>query len=246
MGSCLRGLTDMSAEALGGGTAPARQEAEIALLPHEDTGGEVPASLGVGSTGQEQRSETSSMAASEPAPQWAGQQIARVESLIDALTAKLDELVRLGDRRERMIDRLHAENQRLRGGELRQAQAPVIRELIRTYDLVVTLAAQEGSAQTDLELVRRRLLDGVELFGVRPIEVGVDADFDATQHAAVARATTSDRAFDMTVARATRVGFVQDDGHVLRPTDVAVRRYSAPLHAGGSSVEGQPEQDQPE
>lgn len=166
------------------------------------------------------------------------EQLVGFRAQLQAIEAKVSEVARLGDRREALIDRLHEENQRLRVGELAQAQSPVIRELIRTYDLVVTLAAEESPGRRELELVLRRLLDGLEQFGVRLLDVAADTSFDSALHVGVASAPTPGRDLDMTVERTVRVGFVQDGERVLRPADVEVRRYqtSAP---GESSHSGE-------
>jgi molecular chaperone GrpE (heat shock protein) len=148
---------------------------------------------------------------------------------VAGLGRRMDELARLGDRREQLVDRLHADNQRLRAGELGQVQAPILRELIRTYDLVVRLGAEGGSGGGDLELVRRRLLDGLESSGVTPLEPAAGEAFDASRQVAAERVDASQQELDMTVARTLRIGFVQDGERVLRPADVAVHRYvSAP------------------
>jgi molecular chaperone GrpE (heat shock protein) len=174
--------------------------------------------------------------ADRPEPHLFDDIVGPLNARLVAISSRLDELVRLGEHREDLVDRLHAENQRLRAGELAQVQAPVIRELIRTYDVVVTLAAQEGPASADLELVRRRLLDGLEQSGVRSLEPEQGIDFDAARHAAAEAVTTPDPTLDMTVERTLRVGFIQDGERILRPAEVAVRRHrQTPVPGGAES-----------
>ena len=48
-----------------------------------------------------------------------------VISRLEKLQAGLNEANRISQDRERIVDRLHEENQRLRTGELRQAMAPI-------------------------------------------------------------------------------------------------------------------------
>lgn len=159
----------------------------------------------------------------------AGEGSEAIESLRDELAVlgrRVDELVRLADRREDLVDRLHADNQRLRAGEIAQVQAPILRELIRSYDVVVKLAGDSAAAK-DLEFVRRGLLDSLERAGVRLSAPEEGAPFDPGQQVAVERAETADPAADMTVARTLRPGFVQDGTRVLRPAEVAVQRYGA-------------------
>jgi molecular chaperone GrpE (heat shock protein) len=169
--------------------------------------------------------EPSAHAPEEPAADAVAESLAGLASELSAVARRIDELVRLGDRREQLIDRLHAENQRLRAGEAAQVQAPLLRELIRTHDLIVSLSGEGSAVSSDLELVRRRLLDGLESAGARPIDPEAGAPFDAARHAAIERVETSDPELDMTIARTVRVGFVQDGERVLRPADVAVHRY---------------------
>lgn len=161
----------------------------------------------------------------------------RLEAQIAGVTRRMDELVRLGDRREDLVDRLHADNQRLRVGELAQAQAPVVRELIRTFDLVVKLAG-DSDDRGDLELVRRRLLDGLEQVGVRPLEPEPGTAFDVSHETAVERTETEDQALDMTISRTLRVGFVQDGERTLRPAEVVVRSFRSPPAEGASGPVG--------
>jgi molecular chaperone GrpE (heat shock protein) len=153
------------------------------------------------------------------------------------VSRRIDELVRLADRREQLIDRLHADNQRLRAGELAQVRAPLLREMIRTYDLVVTLLGDGSSAGSDLELVRRRLVDGLESGGTLLVEPEAGEAFDAALHTAIERVETCERELDMTVARTVRVGFIQDGERVLRPADVVVHLYRKDAGSGPDAVD---------
>lgn len=151
--------------------------------------------------------------------------LARLAGEVGAFGRRIDELTRLGERREELLDRLHAENQRLRAGEIAQVQAPLLRQIIRGYDLVVSLAADDPAARPALELVQARLLEALEQAGVLPLDPEPEAPFDSARHAAVRRVETATRELDMTVAYGVRVGFVQDGERVLRPADVAVHRH---------------------
>jgi molecular chaperone GrpE (heat shock protein) len=153
--------------------------------------------------------------------------VARLADDLGAFGRRIDELTRLGEHREQLLDRLHAENQRLRAGEVVQVQAPLLREIIRIYDLVVSLVRDDSPARSDLELVRHRVLDALEQAGVRPLDPEAESPFDASQHAAIKRVETASPELDMTIAHSTRVGFVQDGERVLRPAEVAVHRYRA-------------------
>lgn len=214
-------------------------------------GEEVPADQIVGGTIQEDRTPVASGEAApeavsgepEAEPSSSATVRATAEALaglaaeVAAVARRMDELVRLGNRREELLDRLHSENQRLRAGETAQVQAPVLREMIRSYDLVLTLAREGSTAGPDLDLVGRRLLDGLEQSGVRSLHPEGGEAFDAECHAAVERVDTPQPDLDMTVARTVRLGFKQDGGRILRPADVAVRRYRADAGTTASAVE---------
>jgi len=150
-------------------------------------------------------------------------ELGSVRNLLETHSWRLEELVRLGERREEMIDRLHEENQRLRAGEITHAQAPVIRELIRTYDLVLQLIG--GSDTEDLSLVRRRLLDAFEQVGLRAFEPADGEAFDHNHHQAVNAVLTAVEEENMTVVMTSRPGFVRVGGEVVRPAEVQVRKY---------------------
>src|SRR5947209_3702734 len=62
----------------------------------------------------------------------------------------LEESTRISTERERVIDRLYEENQRLRAGELQQAVMPILRDLMRLFDdLQKTAAAYSDRASLD-------------------------------------------------------------------------------------------------
>ena len=150
----------------------------------------------------------------------------RCARLLERHSLRLDELVRIGARREDLIDRLHEENQRLRAGEIVLVQAPLIRELIRTYDLVLQLSGDSGDK--DLDLVRRRLLDAFEQVGVLAFEATDGEAFDHDRHLAVHAAATAVEDEHMTVAATSRPGFARVGGEVIRPVEVRVLRYTKP------------------
>ncbi len=156
--------------------------------------------------------------------------VARLVDEVGRVGKRVEELARLDARREELIDRLHADNQRLRAGEVAQAIAPVLRELMRSYDLVVSLQGGEAGQGSELALVRRRLLDGLEQFGVRPVDCQPGSEFQSSRHSAVQMLETTDAELDMRIARALRDGFVQDGERVLRPADVVVYRYAPDQH----------------
>src|SRR3954452_4786736 len=75
----------------------------------------------------------------EPEPQ-AAPEPDGVELALNALTAKLADHQRLIERQAEVAANLHAENQRLRGGELRQAQSALVTSILRVLDDATQMA----------------------------------------------------------------------------------------------------------
>jgi molecular chaperone GrpE len=146
---------------------------------------------------------------------------------LDDLGRRLDELTRLGAHQRVLVDELHADNQKLRAGELFQAQAPLLRDLVRLHDDVERLEAAGGDSAPDLALVRQQLLQVLDRAGVRRYEVAAGEPFDGSRHQGVRSVPATDGAADRTVASMVRCGFERDDGRVLRPADVEVHRAAA-------------------
>src|SRR5947209_9477437 len=67
--------------------------------------------------------------------------IERLTDALGALDERLAESQRLLAHQTELADRLHAENQRLRAGELRAAQLPLVRDLMRMHDDIGRLVA---------------------------------------------------------------------------------------------------------
>lgn len=156
-----------------------------------------------------------------------------LDERLGTLGDRVDELARLGTRTADMNDALYAENQRLRGGELAQAVAPLVRDLVRLHDQVVLLDGQAAPAsgaaggQSALGDVRVQLLEILSRNGVERFDVASGAPFDAARHQGVASSPTVNQGADRTVVRQIRCGFTHPDGRLLRPADVEVYRYRA-------------------
>lgn len=146
---------------------------------------------------------------------------------IERLNVALEELTRLGQRQMEHIDRLHAENQQLRAGELRQAMSPLLRSLVRHHDNVAKMVEAAGSDASEvgaLTDVRAGLLSVFRTAGVEAFEVELGERFDASRHQGVGRSETDEVALDGAVAGMRRCGFVADDGRIVRPAEVDVYR----------------------
>lgn len=151
--------------------------------------------------------------------------------LIDAVAAvegRLGEVARLGDRHNELIDKLHAENQALRKGELVQALAPLLRDLIRLADQMEQLdAASPDPGAGDASIAARQVLEILARAGVRAEGAREGDPFDPSVHQGIGRRPTGDPERDNTVAAVRRQAFVAVDGRVLRAAEVEVWRYEA-------------------
>lgn len=139
---------------------------------------------------------------------------------------RLEEAQRLLARQADLGERLHAENQRLRQGELRTAQLPLVRDVLRLHDDVARMAdATSGDAQRDLAIVRESLVDALQRNGVVDCSPQPGSPFDSARHSAVGVVTTSDPAQDRAIVETVRPGFAWDDGQLIRVAQVRVAKH---------------------
>jgi molecular chaperone GrpE len=199
-------------------------DGEIESVPPVETS---EPTAGTGSNEAPRESEENpSLNGGEPAPADPRPPLA---SVLEDFDARLAEAQRLLGRQSELTERLHAENTSLRAGELRSAQLPLVRDLMRLCDDVERMSAVAGESVGDLELVHASLLDilarnGIETFGAGPGE-----PFDARLHSAAGVDPTEDEQLDRTVAEVVRSGFRWDSGDVIRAAEVRAYRF------GGSS-----------
>lgn len=160
---------------------------------------------------------------------------------LEKVADRLDELARLQRHNASLVDRLHAENQRLRSGEIAQAVAPLIRDVIRVHDDVQKLqnAAPNDGGTDDLALVRRSLLEVLSRAGVEAFVANPGDSFDPVRHNGLRGLEADAPDLVGTVAEMMRAGFAytSEGGRVLRPADVAVFRPARPkpdLDDGGN------------
>ncbi len=165
--------------------------------------------------------ESTLLAADEVAPTGApelGEAVARFD-------ARLEESQRLLARQSDLVDRLHAENLSLRAGELRDAQLPLVRDLIRLHDDVGRMRAVAGEGDDDLRVVQESLLDTLARNGVEAYAPGNGEEFDPRLHAAAGTEPTTDESLDKTVVEIVRWGFQWESGDVIRVAEVRAYRY---------------------
>jgi molecular chaperone GrpE (heat shock protein) len=183
----------------------------------------------------------------EPQPDLAVTVLARLDDLVTAI-ARVDDRIaerdRLAGRDRDLLDKLHAENQRLRAGESFQVIAPVARDLVRLCDQIRQLdAASPEPGRGDAALIEPQVLGILSRLGVEPFVPEAGAPFDAALHHGVGRTKTADPALDGTVAAVRRDGFTAPDGRPLRPAEVEVWQH-VPLEPQ-PEPEPEPEPDDP-
>ncbi len=166
--------------------------------------------------------DTAEAAAGEsPAP--AGPADAALAAAVAALSDRVDELVRLRRHDAELVDKLHAENSRLRQGELTEAMAPLLRGLMRLHDQMASIARDDTESVAGL--LRNQLLQSLDLAAdMRPYTAVPGMPFDPTRHLGVRRVPTEDSGLDRTVARTVKPGFVRGQTTVVRPAEVEVYR----------------------
>jgi molecular chaperone GrpE (heat shock protein) len=145
-------------------------------------------------------------------------QLARVED-------RLAESQRLLVRQSELADKLHAENQRLRAGELRGAMLPLVRDLLRLHDDIGRIASEAERAE-DLKLMQASLLDALARNGVVVACPETGEQFDTKRHSAAGVVATDDASLDRSIAEVIRLGFQWEDGQAIRVADVRVYKYT--------------------
>jgi hypothetical protein len=146
-----------------------------------------------------------------------------VLAAIEELTRRVEELARLRRYDAEIVDRLHAENSRLRQGELTEALGPLLRGLIRLHDQMTSLGADDP--QSVAGILRKQLLQLLDVaVDVRPYTAVPGSPFDPARHLGLRGVGTDDPARDRTIARTVRPGFVRGGSTVVRPAETEVYR----------------------
>jgi molecular chaperone GrpE (heat shock protein) len=147
-----------------------------------------------------------------------------VDDRLGRLEKQLGELGRLGLKHAHHVDRLHAENQRLRTGDIAAATTPMVRDLIWIHDDFVKL---DPSIHKEIDIARQRVEDVLSRWGVEIHEPRRGEPFDPARQQGVGRVDT-DEDDDGTIAVVRRCGFVASDGRVVRAAEVDVFRRREP------------------
>lgn len=176
----------------------------------------------------------------------AARELAALQEQLDATrdaerSARLraDELAIVARKQSEMADELHAENRRLRDGEVREAVAPIIRGLSRLADEVTRLrySAQEpgGSVElADLVHIDGRVHELLHDAGVTPLRPAPGDPFDVHLHEAAGAIPTEDPLEDRTIVAVRQPGLIRDDGRILRPAAVIVHRFNLTTPGAGA------------
>lgn len=159
--------------------------------------------------------------AEEPGPDQLGT-IAAELSALRAETAHVNEI----------LDRLHAENERLRRGESEQLLMPLFRDLMKLADdwtvMGVSWSTKETAAPSDVAQKCHDVADDagliLERHGVESFAPGVGDAIERKQHRVVGTVVAETPELDQTVAEVRRPGFVHGE-KVLKFAEVVAARH---------------------
>jgi molecular chaperone GrpE len=157
-------------------------------------------------------------------------ELAHLAGVLASIEERLGESQRLLARQSDLADKLHAENQRLRAGELRAATLPLVRDLLRLHDDIGKLTAGQEETQ-DLDLVRVSLVDALARNGIGTFQPEPGEQFDPKQHSVAGVIKTEDASRDRAIAEIVRVGVQWEDGQTIRVADVRVYKYTPEVEA---------------
>lgn len=144
--------------------------------------------------------------------------------------------------REAVIDRLHAELERLRAGEMRALLRPAVTDLRRLREDLLTQARSVPEAMTrdEVTALLESYADSVVLIlercGIVAVRPARETRFDPRQHQVSDIAETGDRGLDGLVAGVVTDGYAEaDGGRPVAPARVIVYRHvgSAPQDERG-------------
>ena len=163
----------------------------------------------------------------EPASAEEGGDQDPLRPMLARLDSRLEESQRLLARQSDLVDKLHAENQSLRAGEIRSAQMPLVRDLLRLHDDVGRMRSASADSE-DLRLVHESLVETLARNGIESFAPERGDRFDPSAHSAGGVERTDDATLDKTVAEVVRRGFRWDSGDLIRVTEVRAYRYFEP------------------
>jgi molecular chaperone GrpE (heat shock protein) len=160
----------------------------------------------------------------------AGAALGELAGRLGRLEGQLAEFHRRSAHRELVIDRLHEENQQLRGGIGKIILEPVVADLIRLDDQLTREVHRLESDGQDPRLLWsfaedvRQILDrcGIDVFSAEPGD-----PFDRDRHRALAVVACQDEALHNTVAEVVAAGFAErETSRVRRPVQARFYQYT--------------------
>ena len=131
-----------------------------------------------------------------------------------------------------ILDQLHAENERLRRGEVEQLLQPVFRDLLKLSDDWTAMAAswesKDAATPADVANKCRNVAEDAELilerYGVDSFAPDIGATVERRQHRVVGKIPAESSETDNTVAEVRRPGYVYGE-KVIRFAEVVAARY---------------------
>jgi molecular chaperone GrpE len=173
--------------------------------------------------------------------------LAALQSSLDRLIAATEREHERAAHREKIIDRLHDDNQQLRRGELQAMLDPIRTSLYRLHDMVRRESLRWSGAPADaatqatpevpdpahvgplLTAIADEIAEALARAGAERYTAAPGEPFDQARHKPVGTVPVTDPALDGTVVAARTDGFGRDE-QVLRRAEVVVGRAS---EAGG-------------
>lgn len=158
----------------------------------------------------------------------------RTIAVLERLEDRLEESQRLLARQSEIASLLHAENQRLKAGELRRALLPLVRDILRVHDDLKQIVKAELDAGADPEAITRdplsigveQIVDALARNGIERMPVAAGDAFDPRLHKAVAVASADAADAHRTIADVLKSGFAWEDGAPIRAADVRVFKHT--------------------
>lgn len=153
----------------------------------------------------------------------------KMNGSVEQLIRQAGDINRISKERERIIDRLHEENQQLRSGQIEQIIEPLIRDLVRLFDdlqhtIRTRVDAGDAEGLKDIEFFRETVSDILFRYGIDRYEEPQDLLFDPTVHRPLAAVPTNDPEQHRKIARVVRSGF-RTEKRIVRMLEVDVFRY---------------------
>ncbi|MEA2496885.1 MAG: molecular chaperone GrpE [Thermoleophilaceae bacterium] len=155
-----------------------------------------------------------------------------VLAVLERFDDRLEESQRLLARQSEIATSLHAENQRLKAGELRRALLPIVHDVVRVHDVLQQILDAEGADtvaeqqdQHPLRVAVESIRDALARNGIEVMPVTAGAALDARQHKVVGVAAIDDAAAHRTIADVVKIGFAWEDGTAIRAANVRVYKH---------------------